>query len=192
MKYQFNPVLLRDEPTTNILVKTLTVFPGPDFSLSLSLLPPHLLAPNSTGTAHDAPAAGEAPLSEAVQKLETLHKHLTRAEYANFWTTLDSDDLYADLIADVAGFEDLVRVRIAACVGQVVREIQRPLLESWLRLSGADFDRFVKESCGWLIEGDVVKVPLNKENEARGSVVRENVKFDQFSRLIVRAYEQPA
>ena len=50
----------------------------------------------------------------------------------------------------------------------------------------------MKDVCGWGIEGGRVKVPLNKENEARGTVVRENVKFEQFGRMIKRAYEQPA
>ena len=33
---------------------------------------------------------------------------------------------------------------------------------------------------------------MNKENEAKGTIVRENVKMEQFSRVIRRAYEQPA
>lgn len=139
-----------------------------------------------------------------------LHTHLDNAHYAGFWSTLDSDDLYADLTADVSGFEELMRVRIAACVGQATREVSRGLLEGWLSLSGGEFDIFVKEVCGWRVEGAKVVVPLNKENEAKGTVVRENVKFErtfcvcegqysrvanggpEFARMVHRAYEQPA
>ncbi|MCJ1465201.1 hypothetical protein MMC07_003817 [Pseudocyphellaria aurata] len=196
--YQFNPHLTRDEPTTNILVKALTVFPSPDFSLCLHLLPPHILSP-ALSTSSSLPAAGDAPLSEAVQKLTTLNTLLSQANYKGFWTTLDSDDLYADLIADVSGFEELMRVRIAVTVGQSCREVERRVLEGWLSLTGSDFERFVLDICGWGIDntvgggkGGVVVVPVNKENEAKGTVVRENVQFDQFSRIIKRAYEQPA
>jgi translation initiation factor 3 subunit K len=188
--YQFNPHLTKDETITNILVKSLTVFPSPDFSLALHLLPPHILTPASTSSA--LPAAGDAPLSEAVQKLNVLNNLLAQASYAAFWSTLDSDDLYADLIADVAGFEELIRIRIALTISQSVREIDRAVLESWLGLQGETFDKFVNGVCGWEIEGTVVKVPLNKENEAKGTIVRENVKMEQFSRVIRRAYEQPA
>jgi translation initiation factor 3 subunit K len=188
--YQFNPHLTKDETITNILVKSLTVFPSPDFSLALHLLPPHILTPASTSSA--LPAAGDAPLSEAVQKLNVLNNLLAQASYASFWSTLDSDDLYADLIADVAGFEELIRIRIALTISQSVREIDRAVLESWLGLQGEIFDKFVNGVCGWEIEGTVVKVPLNKENEAKGTIVRENVKMEQFSRVIRRAYEQPA
>ncbi|KAI9777688.1 MAG: hypothetical protein M1839_008607 [Geoglossum umbratile] len=191
--YQFNPHLTRDETITNILVKALTVFPNPDFSLCLHLLPPHILITPQ----HNNNPTTDAPLSEAVQKLNVLSNHLAAAQYTAFWQTLDSDDLYADLVADVSGFEELMRVRIAVTVSQAVREIERSVLEGWLSLQGAEFERFVREVCGWEVGVDeegvgVVKVPLNKENEAKGTVVRENVKFDQFSRMIKRAYEQPA
>ncbi|KAF2129914.1 ARM repeat-containing protein [Dothidotthia symphoricarpi CBS 119687] len=188
--YQFNPHLARDETITNVLVKALTFFPGPDFSLGLSLLPSHVLAPLSSA-AHN-PAAGDAPLAEAVQKLNELRNLLEGADYSAFWETLNSDDLYADLIADVAGFEELMRVRIAATASQAVREVDENILQSWLNLSGSEFEHFVGSVCGWNVEDGKIKIPLNKDNEAKGTVVRENVNFDQFSRVIKRAYEQPA
>lgn len=155
-------------------MKSLTVFPSPDFSLSLHLLPPSSLSPASA-----LPTAGDAPLSLAVSHLSTLSALLNAANYAQFWSTLDSDDLYADLIADVNGFEELIRVRIAVQVSQAIREVDKGVLQSWFNLQGREFGKFVEEVCGWAIEGDVVKIPLNKENEARGTVVRENVKFDR-------------
>jgi translation initiation factor 3 subunit K len=83
------------------------------------------------------------------------------------------------LIADVSGFEELMRVRVAATVSQAVREVDRSILESWLNLEGSDFDNFVGSVCGWTIDGAKIKVPMNKDNEAKGTVVRENVKFDR-------------
>ncbi|QDS77958.1 hypothetical protein FKW77_001661 [Venturia effusa] len=188
--YQFNPTLSKDETITNILVKALTVFPSPDFSLCLSLLPPHTL--QSSPSKASNPAAGDAPLPEAVQKLNILNNLLSSADYGNFWTTLDSDDLYADLVADVVGFEELMRVQIAVEISKGFREVQRSVLEDWLSLKGAELDEFLKNICGWEIKGDTVVVPPNRDNKAEGTVVRENVKFEQFSRLIRRAYEQPA
>ena len=205
---------MRDESITNILVKALTVFPAPDFSLCLHLLPTYILG--STSTSASNPAAGDAPLSEAVQKLDTLNNLLCAADYKGFWSTLDSDDLYADLIADVTGFEELMRVRIAVTVGQSCRQVDRKVLEGWLNIEGEKFERFVKDVCGWGVDQTLgvkgmVMIPLNKENEAKGTVVRENVQFDrklslttlmgidlanvsktEFSRVIRRAYEQPA
>ena len=165
-------------------MKALTVFPTPDFSLSLHLLPPHILHPASSTTA--LPAAGDAPLSEAVQKLSLLNTLLSEASYKTFWSTLDSDDLYADLVADVSGFEELMRIRIAVVVGQSCREVERNVMEQWLQLKGQEFEKFISEICGWTMDlgkskskGGMVIVPANKDNEAKGTVVRENVQFDR-------------
>ena len=167
----------------NILAKALTVFPNPDFSLCLHLLPPHIL--HASSTASSLPAAGEAPLSEAVQKLNVLSSHLSDASYKAFWATLESDDLYADLIADISGFEELIRVRIAVTVGQSCREVERGTLEQWLQLRGQDFEKFISDICGWGLSpnregrGGMVIIPVNKENEAKGSVSRELGQFDR-------------
>ena len=168
---------------TNILVKALTVFPSPDFSLCLHLLPPHTLLPPT-----------DTPLAEAVQKLARLNALLEQAAYRDFWDLLDSDDLYADLVADVNGFEELMRVRIAGTVGQGCRAVERGVAEGWLNVTGKEFEGFVGEICGWGVGGErgVVEVPVNKDNEARGTVVREEVRFEQFGRVVRRAFEQPA
>ncbi|TKX24620.1 eukaryotic translation initiation factor 3 subunit K [Elsinoe australis] len=190
--YQFNPHLSRDETVTNILVKALTVFPAPDFSLCLSLLPPHTLNnPSSNGT-NGASGPPEGSIAQAVQQLNRLHSQLNNAQYETFWSSLDGDDLYQDLIADVQGFEELMRVRMAVVISQCMQSVEKNILEGWLNLSGEKFDKFVKDVCGWKIEGETVEIPLNKENEARSTVVRENVKFEQFGRTVKRAFEQPA
>lgn len=185
-RYQFNPHLSNEEAVTAILVKSLTVFPSPDFSLCLHLLPPSILV--------NKPRDSSSPqLAEAVHKLNVLNNLLSGADYRGFWAMLRSDDLFADLTAGVSGFDELMRVRIAATVSQAVREVQRDILEDWLELRGDAFEKFVGDVCGWKVESSgMVEVPTNKDNEAKGTVVRENVKFDQFSRVVRRAYEQPA
>lgn len=86
-----------------------------------------------------------------------------------------------------------MRVRIAVTVGQGCRGVERGVAEGWLNLQGAEFEGFVGEICGWGVGGDgLVSVPVNKENEAKGTVVREEVRFEQFGRVVRRAYEQPA
>lgn len=85
-----------------------------------------------------------------------------------------------------------MRVQIAVEISKCVREIQKSVLEDWLNLKGAELDEFLKKICSWEVKGDMVVVPTNRDNKAEGTVVRENVKFEQFGRLIRRAYEQPA
>ncbi|KAF7544744.1 hypothetical protein G7046_g9723 [Stylonectria norvegica] len=176
--YQLNPDRTKDEAITNILVKCLTQFPSPQFSLAL-----HLINPSTAQT-------GE--LHEALSKLRLLNDQLEGAQYAGFWGNLDGDDLCADLIADIAGFEDVIRHSIALLISQAFREVKLSHLESWLGLSEDAAKTFVTEVCGWSVDGENVKVPANPENEAKKSEIREDVNVDQFSRVIRRTWEESA
>lgn len=161
----------------------MTCFPSPQFSLALHLIPASVLAPASSRNEE---------LPEAIAKLRQLNDQLQGAQYARFWATLDSDDLYADLTTDIEGFEELVRVRIATLVSHAYREIELPILEQWLGLEGDATRQFLTETAGWAIDGDLVKIPKNPENEAKKSEVREDVNVDMFSRIIRRAWEETA
>jgi translation initiation factor 3 subunit K len=183
--YQLNPDRIKDEVITNILVKAMTQFPSPQFDLAL-----HLLSPS-----HSNPGPNSASdLSEAVSKLKALNLQLERAEYDRFWATLDSDDIYADLTTDIAGFDEMIRVRVAQLLSQAYREVQTSVLEGWLGLdSEAEVTKFVVETCGWKVaDGGVVQIPKNADNEAKKTEIREDVTVDMFSRVIKRSWEDSA
>lgn len=167
---------MKDEVVTNILVKAMIEFPSAQFSLAI-----HLINPTT---------ASQGELHEALTKLRSLNSQLESAQYARFWAHIDGDDLCADLIADISGFEDIVRHRIALLVSQAFREVQLEHLEAWLGLSEAAARNFIKDVCGWTVDADgTVKVPSNPENEAKKSEIREDVHVEQFSRVIRRSWE---
>ncbi len=183
--YQLNPDRIKDEVITNILVKAMTQFPSPQFELSLHLLSPSHSNPGPNSTSD---------LAEAVSKLRALNSQLEGAQYARFWATLDSDDIYADLTTDIAGFEEMIRVRIAQLLGQAYREVQASVLEGWLGLdSEEEVAKFVVDTCGWKVaEGGLVQIPKNADNEAKKTEIREDVTVDMFSRVIKRSWEDSA
>ncbi|KAI5466844.1 putative eukaryotic translation initiation factor 3 subunit EifCk [Mariannaea sp. PMI_226] len=176
--YQLNPDRIKDEIVTNILVKAMTEFPSPQFTLAL-----HLINPST---------ASNTELHEALTKLRSLNGQLEGAQYSQFWADIDGDDLCADLVADIAGFEDLVRHRIALLVSQAFRELHVSHLESWLGLKNeAATKEFVTQVCGWTVEDNGnVKVPSNPDNEAKKADIREDVSVEQFSRVLRRAWEE--
>ncbi|KAK4184288.1 putative cytosolic translation initiation factor 3 subunit 12 [Podospora australis] len=185
--YQLNPDRIKDEVVTNVLVKTMTQFPSPQFDLAI-----HLLSP-----ANSNPGPGStSDLAEAVGKLRVLNSYLESANYSRFWATLeqDNDDIYADLTTDIKGFEDMIRVKIAQLLSQAYREISLSTLEGALGLDGEDkVTQYVTETCGWKIgEGGVVLIPKNAENEAKKTEIREDVSIDMFSRVIKRSWEETA
>ena len=154
----------------------MTQFPSSQFSLAL-----HLINPSSA-------SGGE--LHEAISKLRDLNIQLEGAQYAKFWATLDGDDLCADLIADISGFEDMIRHKVALLVSQAFREISLSHLEAWLGMSEEGTRKFVTEICGWSVDGNTVKVPRNPENEAKKAEIREDVNLEMFSRVIRRSWEE--
>jgi translation initiation factor 3 subunit K len=157
----------------------MTQFPSSQFSQAMHLISPAALAQPSE-------------LSEAVSKLRALNSQLEGAQYARFWATMESDDLYADLTTDIKGFEDMVRGRIALLASQAFREIQLPLLEAWLGLDDAPLRKFITEGYGWTVEGANVIVPRNPDNEAKKAEIREDVNVEMFSRVIRRSWEETA
>lgn len=177
--YQLNPDRIKEEVVTNILVKAMTQFPSSQFSQAMHLISPSALAQPTE-------------LSEAVGKLRDLNLQLEGAQYARFWVTIESDDLYADLTTDIKGFEDMIRTRIAVLASQAFREIQLPLLEDWLGLSDAALRKFLAETCGWPVEGTTITVPKNPDNEAKKAEIREDVNVEMFSRVLRRAWEETA
>lgn len=167
------------------MVKAMTQFPSAQFDLALHLLLPSHSNPGPNSTSD---------LAEAVAKLRVLNSLLEGAQYGRFWATLDSDDIYADLTADIAGFEDMIRLRIAQHVSQAFREVQVSVLEGWLGLNSEDeVKKFVVETCGWKVdESGLVQLPKNPDNEAQKTEIREDVNIDMFSRVIKRAWEDTA
>jgi translation initiation factor 3 subunit K len=121
-----------------------------------------------------------------------LNTLLESAQYDAFWSTLESDDLYADLYADIAGFEDLIRIRIAGEVGKTFREIELTVLSGWLDLRADTLVKFCQTACGWQVSGQTVDIPANAENEAKSEIKGERVGVDMFGRVFRRGYEAPA
>lgn len=215
--YQFNTEITRDEDTVlNILVKGLVRFWAPDFMLALHLLPAYVGEVVKTGANGDkksgksssgekssngaaaGAAAGDAEDSEEgyldgfaenVQKLLGLFRLLDASRYSEFWSTFESDDSYADLVADVSDFESALRRSIAQTVEISARKMPVVVLEEWANLSGNRFQEWVTKTLGWTIEDKTVVIPANKENEAKPVVASETLKFEQLSKLIKRAYE---
>ncbi|KAI9486246.1 MAG: armadillo-type protein [Benjaminiella poitrasii] len=158
--YQFNPSLAKEPIIVKILVKALTAIPAPDFNLCLYLLAEH---------AH----------LKSIEKLTELQQLLEQARYAKFWQ--------ADLkpwVAVVPDFEANIRQVIARVMAMSYQTINASSLAANLGLSGDAFNKFC-ESQGWQsVAGDLIQIPINKGNEAKTVVIRENIKFEQFTKVI--------
>ncbi|CAG8575572.1 6846_t:CDS:2 [Paraglomus brasilianum] len=169
--YQFNQHLINDRVIINILVKALTAIPNPDFNLCLYLLHESALAEDS------------------IQKLLHLQSLLEQARYREFWHVYESEETYRILTSEAIGFENAIRKVIARVVAISFQTISTELLQSYLNIgasnghSDEDFSFFIEKQ-GWKEENKVVHIPVNNDNEAKPTVIRENIKFEQLTKVI--------
>lgn len=84
-----------------------------------------------------------------------------------------------------------IRLRIIAAVASCYRSIQRNVLQEWLDLKAKNFEELMGV-VGFKIDGTTIKIPSNADNQAKGVTIQEKPKFEEFSRVIKRAFEQPA
>lgn len=76
-----------------------------------------------------------------------------------------------------------MRDAIAVQTNMIAREAKKDMVQAWLNISAEDLPAAVTRY-GWSIEGDLVKIPINKENEAKTTVFRENVQFNRMRPLL--------
>lgn len=105
---------------------------------------------------------------------------MEQARYAEFWKVYAS---HKELVKAVNGFEDAIRAVIAKVVSMSYQSINKSVLESYFALDGKAFEDFCAKH-QWQINGNVVTIPVNKDNEAKSVEVRENIKFEQLTKVI--------
>ena len=67
---------------------------------------------------------------------------------------------------------------IARTVAVSFQSISKDLLSQYLNLEAEELTAFVREQ-GWIETEDSVQVPVNKDNDARTTVIRENIRFER-------------
>jgi translation initiation factor 3 subunit K len=103
---------------------------------------------------------------------------LEQARYTKFWQS--------DLVpwtSVIPNFEIEIRKVIARIIAMSYQTVSISALSGYLGLNGAAFDKFCA-SQQWRKNGDIVQIPINKDNEAKTVVIRENIKFEQLTKVI--------
>jgi len=120
-----------------------------------------------------------------VAKLVELQQLLEECKYQEFWKVYESDDSYKELTSDAIGFEDAIRKVILTSISMTYQSISAELLSSYLNLSISDeeFDSVI-QSRNLVNKEGIVLVPTNYDNEAKPTVIRENIKFEQLTKVI--------
>ncbi|KAI0036700.1 initiation factor 3 [Vararia minispora EC-137] len=182
--YQFNAQLYNPDVIINILVKALTNVPFPDFNLSIALLDARSPA---------APLDEPDPFPTLLPHLVSLHNLLQQCRFPAFWALYRSDELESlrdNYTVEVVGFEDAIRDVAVRTVKATFQRIGKKRLGSYLDLEDADFDAYV-EKLGWKTDEStgVVEVPSNPDNHISSTIVQEDIKLPQLSKIISHAMQ---
>ncbi|KAK0233455.1 initiation factor 3 [Armillaria fumosa] len=177
--YQFNPDLYNPDVIINILMKSLTASPLPDFNLCLSLLEDKPI--NSTLDEPD-------PLPALLPVIQGLHELLDRCRFPKFWAVYHSNELENlrdNYTVEYVGFEDAVREVVVRAVKATFTRIGTERLGQYLDLEGSELQAYV-ENLGWSVDesGTVVNIPPNPDNQIEATVVQENIKLPQLTKVI--------
>nr|CAG8469244.1 7629_t:CDS:2 [Entrophospora candida] len=164
--YQFNLHLVNEQVIVNILVKALTAIPNPDFNLCLYLLQESSLS------------------DENISKLYDAQKLIEEGKYQEFWKMYETDESFKELTSEAVGFEDAIRKVIMKIISMAYQNISADLLREYLNYGSSpnddeSFKEFIKSQGLELAENNLVNIPTNIDNEAKPTVIRENIKFDR-------------
>ncbi|OCB86101.1 ARM repeat-containing protein [Sanghuangporus baumii] len=179
-RYQFNPALYNPDVVINVLIKSLTAVPFPDFNLCIALLGERPIASNL-----DEPD----PLPELLPTLTSLHERLLQCRFPAFWALYRSDDLQnlrENYTVECAGFEDSIRQVAVKAVKATFKRINVERLGTYLDLSGEDLVEYIS-GLGWGVDGSIVTIPPNPDNQVEGTVIRENIQLSQLSKIIAHS-----
>ncbi|KAI9479113.1 hypothetical protein IWW42_004862 [Coemansia sp. RSA 1085] len=161
--YQFNPTMLDIDVVRRILAKAL-ISTG-DFNLCLYLLTDDICQDPS------------------ISKLLTLREHLERAQFDAFWKEMEDDDEEESAVDGIAGFDKGLRKLIINEITSTFQTMETQLVGKMVNLDEEAVLRLAKEQ-GWSVSNGIVSLPLKAENEAKTTVIKENVKFEQLTKIL--------
>ncbi|KAK0535164.1 hypothetical protein OC842_002393 [Tilletia horrida] len=127
-----------------------------------------------------------------ITKLAHLSNLLVQARFRAFWAAFGSkeDPVYDEVrkyAGEVSGFEESVRGVALEAVKSAFRSISEERMGGYLNLSGAALKEYISKQPGWKLEGGKVIVPVNVNNEIKATIIREEIPFDQFNKLLAQA-----
>lgn len=165
--YQLQPAVARKELIAKALLRSMAELPRPDYRALLQLLPEKLVT--------------EEPVSSVV----LLAQHLEASNLQAFWLAAGA---CRDVIKQVPGFEDAVRAYVLrSVVGAAFQRIHARTLGEWLRLDAGALQQLLQEKVareGWVVDGDIVRLPLNASNRAEQKRAADLVPFESVAPVV--------
>lgn len=85
---------------------------------------------------------------------------------------------FLNILVHLCFFYSFFYLDIANAVAMTFQSIESANLKAYVNLDGQKFSDFVKAQ-GWTEANGAVSIPVNKDNEAKTTVLTENIKFER-------------
>lgn len=164
--YQFHPDKANVAVVSKILLKALMKLPDTDFITCAYLIPERVQE------------------VELITSIASLASQLETCSFRQFWTALKP--LRAEqTLPELPGFDAAVREFVCSTMSITYQAIPLAHLSESVALEGGELAAFV-QARGWHIEGDVVKLTLNDDNQAKPKKPDEGlaIRFDQMTKIL--------
>lgn len=155
--YQFFPAKYNPPIVAKILIKALMSFPATDFLACLYLIP------------------DRRQVDEPIPVITRLADLLDRGEFEQFW---DASGACRDLLEGIPGSINAIRDFMTDVVSRSYHTITTSVLGEILDLSTEDVKAHVAAR-GWVVQDDVITIPLNEDNQPRPPTIDEQLSFKQ-------------
>lgn len=90
--------------------------------------------------------------------------------------------LRGNSLAEHPLFNSLIRTNVVSrAIASTHQRIPLALAGKWFDLQGAELSAFVTGELGWTVDGDVISIPANEDNNVQGKNIRETVELPRAS-----------
>ncbi|KAI9340843.1 armadillo-type protein [Obelidium mucronatum] len=179
--YQFNPSLSNIATISAILTLALASLPDPDFNLCLCLLSPEVIQNKHI-----------VPIIELQQLLETCN-------FKEFWGRLESFKLPSYDVKELKNggpvkkvvdvfpqFSSRIRNYVTSTLAITYQQISLAQFKEYIHLDKAELNEWIEQAGCSFSQDDasLIDFPLINENLPKPALVKENIRFEQLTKII--------
>jgi len=163
--YQFHPDSTNVAVVSKILLKALMKLPSTDYLTCSYLIPERVQE------------------MELIASINSVASLLETCSFRQVWAALAP--LRKDSLVGLPGFDAAVREFVCASMSITYQATPLSHLRESLAMEGAELTAFIKAR-GWTVEGEVVRMKLNDDNQAKPKKVDEGgaIRFDQMTKIL--------
>ena len=150
--YQFHPTQTKLDVVSLLLLKSLMHLPNNDYRMCTYLCSEQIFS------------------DPTVVAIVQAASHLEKCAFRSFWAHLASS--LTELIPTIAGFEEAIRTFMLDTMQCLYQSVPIAHVRESLNVNDSSLKPII-EARSWAVDGEIVKIPLNENNQARPQTIEQ-------------------